>query len=481
MAPKVAAVSSTAVSLNHRCPDIDPATPDPPYSAMTPPSPLATRTLNSLASALAAGQTTSRQLVETALEAIDVDRRAFTFVDTQSARAAADLSDSRRARSAHASSYDGIPISLKDLFDLKGQSTPAGSVVLRGAQPADADAPVAARLMSAGLIVVGRTHMSEFAFTGLGLNPHSDLLPNPRDPSRIPGGSSGGAAVSVALGQACAGIGTDTGGSIRIPAAFCGLVGFKPTQSRLTRQGTIPLSPSLDSIGPIAHSAACCEALDALMADLPSTRCGPLAPSALRFAAPRAKVVTDVDEAIGLAFGAALSKLSDAGVRIEEVDFPELDQIPRLISKGSLPNAEAFAWHRRTSFFGRPDLYDPNVLSRIQAGAGMSAADYIDLTLARADLIASAAARSQTFDAVIFPTTAIRAPTIEAVSTTAEFSRINALVLRNPSVVNFLDRCAITLPVTVDEGPPCGVTLMGERLGDARLLAIAQACEPIVR
>ena len=188
-----------------------------------------------------------------ALEAIDRDGRAFTLVTAESARATADAWDSLRARGVAAPPFAGVPVSVKDLFDVAGQTTGAGSLTLQNAAPAADDAPVIARLRAAGLVIIGRTQMSEFAFTGLGLNPHRPQPPNPRDASRVPGGSSGGAAASVALGQAAAAVGTDTGGSVRIPAAFCGLVGFKPTQRRITRRGAFPLSFSLDFIGPIGE------------------------------------------------------------------------------------------------------------------------------------------------------------------------------------------------------------------------------------
>lgn len=437
------------------------------------------RTLASLGRDLASGATTSVALVEAALAAIEADDRAFTRIHAAAARAAAKACDAQRAQGLAPTPFAGAPISVKDLFDVAGEPTPAGSTILSDAAPAAADAPAVARLRAAGLIVVGRTQMSEFAFTGIGLNPHSPQPVNPRDPQRVPGGSSGGAAVSVGLGQCAMGLGTDTGGSVRVPAAFCGLAGFKPTQRRITREGAFALSTSQDSIGPIANTAACCAAIDSILADQPAPRAPPVSVAGLRLGVPRNFFLDDLDAAVAAAFERALARLSAAGARIVSFDFPELSRIPQINAGGTLSNAEAFALHRRLGLLDQREAYDPNVLARVELGGRMSAADYIDIRMARGDMIAAAGARTAAFDAILAPTTPILAPRLDALGDPATFARLNALTLRNTSVVNFLDGCAISLPMASD-GAPCGLMAIGQSLGDARLLALAEAIEPVI-
>jgi aspartyl-tRNA(Asn)/glutamyl-tRNA(Gln) amidotransferase subunit A len=441
---------------------------------------LAGRTFSQLARDLGRGSTTSRALAETALEAIEADGRAFCAVDPEAVRVAADASDTLRRVGAHPTPFAGIPVSVKDLFDVAGQPTPAGSAILREAPPAGADAPAVARLRAAGLVVIGRTQMSEFAFTGLGLNPHSPQPVNPLDAACAPGGSSGGAAVSVALGQAVGALGTDTGGSVRVPAAFCGLVGFKPTQARVTRAGVFPLSPSQDSIGPLAWSVACCRTLDAIIADAPAPPAPKVSIEGLRLGAPEGFMMDGCDRAVLEAFDTAVRALADAGAQVTTFDFPELSIIPQVNVRGSISNAEAFAIHRRLRLLEHADRYDPMVRARIELGGGLSAADYLDLLEARATLIDIAAIRMAPFDAVICPTVAILPPRIDVLHDPAEFSRLNMLALRNTSVVNLLDRCAITLPLRSGHGP-CGLMMIGERMSDLRLLALGEAAEACLR
>ncbi|HEY1926941.1 MAG TPA: amidase [Caulobacteraceae bacterium] len=438
------------------------------------------RTLAGLASDLARGATTSRELTEAALEAIQADPRPFTRVWSEPARAAADASDRLRAQGIVASPFAGVPISVKDLFDVAGEATPAGSRILATGPAAQADAPTIARLRAAGFVLVGRTQMSEFAFTGVGLNPHYPQPVNPCDSERAPGGSSGGAAVSVALGQAAGAIGTDTGGSVRIPAAFCGLVGFKPTQRRVTREGAFPLSGALDSIGPIANSTACCRVLDAALADAPSPYAPPIRVAGLRLATPRQYFFDGLESPVAEAFERALAALSSAGARIETVDIPELDSIPAMNRRGSISNAEAFAFHRRKGLLEHRSQYDPNVLVRVEVGAAMGAADYCDLLEARIRMIEAAAARMAPYDFLLAPTAPILAPRLDALADPAEFARLNGLALRNTSAVNFIDGCAISLPIG-GGGLPVGLMVMAGPMKDADLLAAAEAIEEVLR
>ncbi len=435
------------------------------------------QTIDELSRALAAGATTSRALVESALEAIAADGRAFTHVDFAGARAAGDQSDAARAKGHVPSPLAGIPISVKDLFDVAGETTAAGSLILRNAPPAAHDAPVIARLRKAGVVIVGRTQMSEFAFTGLGLNPHWPMLPNPHDEHRAPGGSSSGAAVSVARGQAAVGLGTDTGGSVRIPAAFCGLTGFKPTQARVTREGVFPLSPSLDSIGPIANSVACCRSVDALIADAPTGRHAPVGIASLRFAVPVDYVLDDMDEPVARAFDAVLARLSAAGAYIERLRVPEFARVPEINARGALANAEAYAVHRAAGLLSQRERYDPNVIARIEIGGRMSGDDVHRVSEARATLIRDVDARAKPFDAMLFPAVATVAPRLSDLADPQGFARANGLALRNASLVNFLDRCALSLPMHDERALPSGLMVVGERMSDAQLLAIGEAIE----
>ena len=442
---------------------------------------LAGRTIADLASALSSGKTTSRALVEAALESIAREGSAFTRVSAARARAEADASDRARANGIVPPALAGLPISAKDLFDVAGEATPAGSIILRDASAAKVDAPAIVRLRGAGAVIVGRTHMSEFAFTGLGLNPHFPVCANPRDETRVPGGSSSGAAASVARGQAAMGLGTDTGGSVRIPAAFCGLVGFKPTQSRITREGAFPLSVSLDSIGPIANSVACCRLVDAIIADVPSDVHVPAALRGLRFAVPEDFVLDDLDATVATAFERALRSLALAGARIEYIRVPVFARMPEFTARGALAGAQAYAYHRLAELLQHREQYDPNVLVRIEERGREAAANIIDIVEARATLIRESAPASTGFDALIFPTAPIVAPRIADVAEPAAFARANMLALRNTSLINLLDRCALSLPMQRNGELPSGLMIVGEHMGDARVLAIGEAMEPVLR
>jgi aspartyl-tRNA(Asn)/glutamyl-tRNA(Gln) amidotransferase subunit A len=441
---------------------------------------LSGQTLHQLERALSSGKTSSRALTEAALEAIAGDGRAFTHVDFAGARAVADASDVARARGTVPSPLAGIPVSIKDLFDVAGEATAAGSLILRSAEPATRDAPVIARLKRAGAVIVGRTQMSEFAFTGLGLNPHWPILPNPHDEGRAPGGSSSGAAVSVARGQCAAGLGTDTGGSVRIPAAFCGLVGLKPTQRRISRGGAFALSPSLDSIGPIANSVACCRTVDRLIADAPIEVHAPLALRGLRFAVPQDLVLTEMDEHVAHALENTLRRLSAVGARIEDVRFPEFARLPEINARGALANAEAYAVHRDAGLLAQRDRYDPNVISRIELGGRMSEEDVKRIREERAALIRATDERAKGFDGLLMPAVATVAPRFSDLQEPQAFAKANGLALRNASIINFIDRCALSLPMQEHGALPCGLMVVGDRMGDARLLAIGEAIEAVL-
>jgi aspartyl-tRNA(Asn)/glutamyl-tRNA(Gln) amidotransferase subunit A len=329
-------------------------------------------------------------------------------------------------------------------------------------------------------LIIGKTNMTEFAFSGVGINPHYGTPGNPYDRTRIPGGSSAGAPVSVADGCAVVAIGTDTGGSVRIPAALCGVVGFKPTASRVPRAGATPLSTTLDSIGPLANSVACCAIADAVMAgEKPSAPDEAPVPG-LRLAVPQSFVLDDLAPEVADAFTEACSALSRAGARVTDLPLRELSEYPRLSDRGNLVNSEAFAWHEEL-LARRGNEYDPRVRSRIEFGRAVSAAAYIRLCAARAAFIARVAARTVDFDGLLMPTVPITAPPITAFADDREYFRLNGLILRNTAIINFLDRCAVTLPIQPPGAPPIGLMVVGEHGADRRMMAIAGGIERIVR
>jgi len=441
-------------------------------------------TLTHCASALRDGTTSSQALVEQSLERIvspaGEGARVFTRLYDESARRSAVLSDALLAAGQPRSALEGLPVSIKDLFDVAGQVTFAGSVVMQGRSPAAADAVAVQRLKAAGAVIVGRTNMTEFAFSGLGINPHYGTPLNPWDRAtgRIPGGSSSGAAVSVADGMALAGIGSDTGGSLRIPAALCGLVGFKPTASRVPTQGVLPLSTSLDSIGAIAPSVACCAQVDAILSGDPLGTLHPASLQGLRLVVPTTLVMEGLDDQVAGSFQRAISRLSALGAVVQEMAIPAFDRLATINAKGGLIAAEAWAWHRELLATEGP-RYDPRVSSRILRGQAMSAADYIDVLNARRAWVAEVEAQVVGHDALVLPTVPVVAPVLaDIVASDEVYTRTNLLLLRNPTLVNFLDGCALSLPCQRRGEAPVGLMLAAPRLQDQRLLSIALAIEP---
>jgi aspartyl-tRNA(Asn)/glutamyl-tRNA(Gln) amidotransferase subunit A len=439
-------------------------------------------TLETLSDSRAAGTTTARRLVEDCFARIaDPDGeggRVFLRLHSQTALASADAMDAlRRARRAP-SPYAGIPISVKDLFDIRGETTKAGSVILDDAPKAGATAPAVARLESAGFITLGRTNMTEFAFSGLGINPHHGTPRSPWDRAtgRIPGGSSSGAAVSISDGFAYAALGTDTGGSCRVPAAMCGVVGYKPTARRVPIAGVLPLAPSLDSVGPLANSVACCAIIDAIMAGGAGARPAPMSLAGLRLAVPTNLVLDALDSAVSDAFVRALDVLEAAGAKLVDVLFPAMDEIAVANARGGITAPESYAWHR-PMMVEHSNGYDPRILKRIERGIGVSAADFLDTLAARAAIMARMNAATADYDALIMPTCPLLPPSIGSLDDEAEYNRVNQLQLRNTAIGNFLDRCAISLPCQEIGEAPVGLMLMGETMGDVRLLRIAAAVE----
>ncbi|MFG1357695.1 amidase [Xanthobacter pseudotagetidis] len=454
-----------------------------PASASSSSSLPARPTLAEIAAALETGRVTSRQLVEDCLARIDDPQgegpRAFSLVDREGALQAADAQDALRRAGAALSPFAGIPIGVKDLFDIKGQVTTAGSKVLAGNAPARADAITVARLRRAGFVVIGRNTMTEFAYSGLGMNPHTGdpKAPFERAVGRVSGGSTSGGAVAVADGMVHAALGTDTGGSCRIPAAFCGLTGYKPTADRISKDGAFPLSGTLDSIGSIARSVACCAALDAILAGAEPEALAPRPVAGLRLLVPQTVAFDEIEDAVAAAFEAALARLEAAGARITRAPFPEFGEIAGLNAKGGFTAAESFAVHRAL-LAEKEAEYDPRVSVRIKRGAGQSAADYLDLVAARRDLVDRARARLAPYDALALPTTPILPPRIaDLASDDDAYGRVNLLALRNPTLINMIDGCAISLPLNGPGGAPAGLMLAGVPGGDAALLALAAGVE----
>jgi aspartyl-tRNA(Asn)/glutamyl-tRNA(Gln) amidotransferase subunit A len=442
------------------------------------------KSIRELAIELDAGRTTSVKLIEQALERIAAYRQAggvaYISVDAEAALASARASDAARAAGFVPSLLAGLPVSIKDLFDVRGQVSTAGSKALADQPPAAADAPAVARLRAAGAILLGRTNMSEFAFSGLGLNPHYGTPANPVDAAAIAGGSSSGGAVSVALGMAVAALGTDTGGSIRIPSAFCGLAGFKPTARRVPLVGAVPLSRSLDSAGPLARTVDCCAIVDAILSgEMLDTEALPLA--GLRFGVTADFVGADLDDEVHASFVKALNKLEAAGALIERFAFAELAELPAINAGGGLVAAEAWAWHRDL-LEHKSALYDQRVAARIRRGSQQTAADYIDLLDARQRLIALAQRRLRSFDAWLMPTVAAVAPAAAPLETDdSVFFATNARVLRNPSVINFLDGCALSVPCHAPGERPVGLAICGLGGQDAKILQLGRAVESLLR
>lgn len=381
----------------------------------------------------------------------------------------------------------GLPVSIKDLFDVQGQVTAAGSVVRAQEPPARQDAHAVARLREAGAGFIGRSHMVEFAFSGVGINPHT-VTPRAWDARsggvvgpepRVPGGSSSGAAVSVAAGAALAGLGTDTGGSIRIPAAFNGLVGFKPTARRVPTGGCFPLSPSLDSVGALTLSVR-----DAVLLHevLSARRVEPLPRdvSEWRLAVPVNAMLDGMDPLARAAFDSALERLEQAGAKLSRMAFPGLDELPRLMATGGLAPAESHAIHH-VQLARRLADFDPRVAQRMLRGADMRATDYIQLQWQRQAWIDAMMQDMGPWDALLSPTTPIMAPTLSSVAPgaerDAEFFRVNTLLLRNTSAVNFLDGCALSLPCHLEGQAPFGLMVWHGPMMDDRVLAVSAALE----
>lgn len=395
----------------------------------------------------------------------------------------------------------GLAFSVKDLFDVAGQPTRAGSQVLAGSAPARSDSPAVARLKAAGGAMIGRTHMVEFAFSGVGTNPHfptpaawdgrfDKAVGAPGEP-RIPGGSSSGAGVSVAMGAAFIGLGSDTGGSIRIPAALNGIVGFKSTAARVPTQGAIPLSTTLDTVCALTRSVRDAVLAHEILAARRVTR-SPAPLSAYRLAIAQTTLLDGLDETVARAFQRTLNILRTAGAKIDEISLSEVGDLGAIQSTGGFSAAESYAWHRQL-LASRASEYDPRVAARIQRGAAMKAHEYIELVNARRQWIRRVETALHGYDAILSPTVPIVGPTIASVAPArgvdtlsdaardTEFFRVNALLLRNTSVVNMLDGCALSLPCHAADELPVGLMVWHGAMRDDAVLNVGLRIEELLQ
>ncbi len=429
---------------------------------------------------------TSRERLEAALARIDDPKgegaRACLTVYREAARAAAEAADARARAGITLGPLDGAIVTIKDLYDVAGEVTRAGSrVIAEEGSPAAEDAPIVRRLRAAGAVIVAKTNMSEFAFSGVGINPHFGTPGNPADRKRVPGGSSAGAAVAVADDMCDIAIGSDTGGSCRVPAAFCGVVGYKPSRQRIPTDGAFPLAFTLDSVGPLARSVADCAAADAVMANEnpQALQAAPL--SNLRVGLAQGMPLEKLDDAVGKAFAAALDRLGKAGVRLSDEVLPAIEGMNEVNNiGGGITPTEAYAIHR-DRLARRGDDVDQFIRRRIERARDNSAAEYIEMIRRRLGLIREMDVRMADVDVLVTPTAAVIAPLISDLERPDEFARRNAMCLRNTAIWNFFDCCSISLPLPKQDGQNVGLMLAARNGHDHRLFRIAAAMEKVIR
>ena len=444
------------------------------------------RNLIDLSRRLDAGRISSADLVQEVFQAVDATgkegARIFLTLYREAAEAEASWIDEARGKGINLPRYSGVPITIKDLFDVAGEVTRAGSRALDVWPPAAADAEVVRRLRRAGFIIVGKNNMTEFAYSGLGINGHFGTPCNPHDTKivRIPGGSSSGAAVAVAREMVPAAIGTDTGGSCRIPAAFCGIVGFKPSSWRVPRDGVFPLSKTLDCVGPLAGDVSTCAILDDILSGGRGEDVVSHPEGGIRLGVLENHVTDDLEEAVSEAYQRALTRLSHRGVRLTPVTIKELDELPVVNAKGGLVAAEAYAFHKPI-LETRGKHYDPWVRARFDAGKSQSAEEFIRLVEDRTRIQRASDCKQSVFDALVLPTVPVVAPALKDVEDAERSNALNRLCLRNTAVSNFLDLPAISVPCHAADRLPVGLMLMGRRGEDRHLLSMARGLEQTIR
>lgn len=440
--------------------------------------------IDKMISELQTGVVTSRQLTEQCLTRIEQSaeqaQKIYLQLFADQALAQSDAIDQLKKQGITLSPLMGLPISIKDLIDIEGCPTSAGSTFIADVRPVKKSAAIVERLQAAGLVILGKTNMVEFAYSGVGINPHygTPLNPFSREEQLVPGGSSSGAAVSVTDGMAFAAIGSDTGGSCRIPASLCGIVGFKPTAGRVSRDGVFPLSHSLDSIGPLSGSVNCCYLLDAILSGEETSALKPVDLSRVSIVVPDGYLLTKLDMHVENSFLRALESLKGVGVTIQHEQLSAVEKIPQVSSKGGFAAAEAYYYHQHY-LPEYADQYDQKVRSRIAVGEHMSASDYqaiIDLRRS----VQNEWANDDRFEAMILPTTPITARPIESLATDEDFFAANGLYLRNTSVANVLDCPSISLPCHKQGSAPVGLMLIGRSGEDHRVFRLAKAIEALL-
>lgn len=415
------------------------------------------------------------------LQQRSADERVFSKIYAESARAEADAADQRIHDCTTLGALDGRIVSIKDLFDVAGEPTLAGSFIRRSAAPAETDAVILERLRQAGAVIIGKTHMTEFAFTAVGLNPHYGVPGNAVDPMRVPGGSSSGAGVSVGEGTSEIAIGSDTGGSVRIPAALNGVVGFKPTARRIPLHGAFPLSPTLDSIGPLARNVADCIAADAIMAGETAVVLSPLPLADIRMGVPRGRLLELLEPDVAEAFDDMLQRLQTSGVIIADIHIDDLlDELAKAAAIGSIAGIEGSHVHADWLFKGDANV-DIRAKATLERRSHVSTGDYQALICRRNELVQAMDIRLQGGDFVALPTVPMTAPLISDVEASAAiYEHVEGLLLRNTQVANQFDLCSISLPMGRDHrGLPVGLMLFGRGGTDHHLLRAALAIDQL--
>ncbi|WP_214473634.1 amidase [Mesorhizobium sp. dw_380] len=409
------------------------------------------------------------------------DERVFTKIYAEPARAAADAGDARKRAGVTLGPLDGTVVSIKDLFDVAGEATTAGSLMLKTAAPAMRDAAIVSRLRQAGAVIIGKTNMTEFAFTAIGDNMHYGTPGNAADASRIPGGSSSGAGVSVGEGTSEISIGSDTGGSIRIPASLNGVVGFKPTARRVPLTGAFPLSGTLDSIGPLARTVAQCAAADAVMAGEVPTELAAIPLAGLRIGIPRGVLFGEMEGGVAAGFEHCLGRIEQAGALMADLSIDDMIADLRAATKrGSIAAMEGAEVHADWLATGASAPVDPHVSEPLSRAAMLPAPVYIRALRRRTALAAAMDERLTSVDVLALPTTPVTAPTIASLAEDAELrDRIEGLLLRNTQVANQFDLCAISLPMP-GMALPAGLMLVARHGHDQHLLRIAAEVERLL-
>ena len=447
----------------------------------------APRSIAQLSVLIQSGALDPRDLIAETFAAIKAypDQSIFLKLTEERAHREAEAAHRRLREGRSLGALDGIPIAWKDLFDLEGMATPAGSRILEHAAPAVRDADVVAKLQRAGMVSVGRVNMSEFAFSGLGINPHHGTPQNPRstDGHRLPGGSSSGSAAAVAAGLVPVAMGTDTGGSIRIPAAFTGIIGYKGSRGRHGMGGVFPLGRSLDSLGPLVHTVADAVLIDAAMRGRLMPDIQPLDLTGQQMIVPETVMFDGIEPEVAAAFEAALLRLEARGANIRRQPVPAFAEIFALMAEhGPLVTAEAYALHRTRLNGPEADGMDPRVVARCRLGEKTSMSSYIALLEARERLVAEVEALAGSGAVFVSPTLPHVAPRIEPLIESDEaFFAMNGKTLRNTLIGNFLDFCGVSLPCgTGAAGMPVGLLISGLRHDDARVLGLALTAERVL-